>query len=905
MPVPLPQEMLLFCVAVAAAQLFFTSLFLFRARRPAKAAQRPPASVIVPCKGAGPGLEACALSLLAQDYRAPLEFIFVVPDRADPAFAALRAVLERAGDARAKVSVSGASPERCSEKALNLLHGAALASPESRLLAFADSDLVFARGWLERLAAPLADPAVAVATAHALPPPGGLAASLLRLWAAYGSAYLSALGVVSGNSMALRRADFERLGVERAWRASLCEDLALGRLARAAGGRIEHVPGAAPSCAAGTPREVLALTNKWTFYFRVYQPLIWLSGAALTAFKLYAFGWTAAKLYFPPLALLLLGDLLNLALLSSAQRANGGPVPARHLAASVLLLPILNAANFLTSLFRTEVYWGGRRYRPLGPGRVEVLAPGAPAAAPPAAVYALLALAGALTGAAYFAAPLGWLAWFSVAPLYLAALRSSPRGAFLSGWLFGTAGWLTGLAWMAGPLAEFLRLPPAPGLAAFAFLCAAQGLMFALLAWLPRALAPFLARRLGWGEGAAFLAAAMPAAALAEAWFPALFRPYIAITQLWHLPGVQLLEFTGPAGLAWLLYGFNAALALLARDLLERRPARRAAAALAAFCLLAAANEAFGRARLLAVEAEAAAALAAGRSLRVSLLQGCAPVADASRVLNAPGLKIYRALTAQAAAQDRPGLVIWPESVYGRGPLYSPGADGRPAFEPGFARAFSADIPPGPPLLLGSEGGEAGGGRTYNLAFSVDAGRALTGVVKKRLLFPFGEYIPFETAFPRLRAFLPGAGRLSAGGEPEPLPAGGAKAGALICYEDLDSLSPRAFALRGADLLVNLTNELRFGYGLGPAQHLWFSRLRAVEYRKCLLRAVNTGATSAVWPSGRLAGELGILAKGRLALDAPLLPGATFYARHAKALSHTGGMALAALLLAALLRRKL
>ncbi|MEI7529310.1 MAG: glycosyltransferase, partial [Elusimicrobiota bacterium] len=404
MPVPLPGEMILFCAAVAALQFAFTFRFLSRSCRRGGPgpAHSPPVSVIIPCKGVPESLAAGVRSLLDQDYAGTAEYIFVVPAGDDPAFAALGRLL--AGDSRARVSVSGAEPDRCSEKVLNLLHGRALASPGTSVLVFADADLVFPRSWLSELVAPLRDPSVAVSTAHALPAPGGFAGDLMRLWTGYGIVYMDLLGVVSGNSAALSKEDFEGLGVERVWRGALCEDIELGRLARRAGRGVRFAAGAVPTePERRTLRQVLAVTGKWTFYFKYYGPLLWGASAALTAFKLYAAAWAFLTGQFPPLLLLLAGDAVNLSLVSAAF-AGRAPGPAAGMLRCALLTPallLLHAANFVSAAFRREVVWGGRRYRLVSASDVRVL----PAAGGPLSAWAapgpVMIVSGALAGAAF------------------------------------------------------------------------------------------------------------------------------------------------------------------------------------------------------------------------------------------------------------------------------------------------------------------------------------------------------------------------------------------------------------------------------------------------------------------------------------------------------------------------
>jgi len=57
---------------------------------------------------------------------------------------------------------------------------------------------------------------------------------------------------------------------------------------------------------------------------------------------------------------------------------------------------------------------------------------------------------------------------------------------------------------------------------------------------------------------------------------------------------------------------------------------------------------------------------------------------------------------------------------------------------------------------------------------------------------------------------------------------------------------------RHADFLVNLTNDAWFGKSGAPAQHLAMAVTRAVENRRWILRAANTGISAVVDPAGRV-----------------------------------------------------
>ncbi len=383
MVVPSSVEMLSACLAVGTAQLLITLRFFFRVRpRPAKPFRDPPArvSVIVPCKGSPENLESNVRSLLEQDYPGEAEYIFVVPSRGDPAFKNLEAILSRPGPRRSVLISSGAAPSACSEKILNILYGCEHVSENSEILLFADCDLTAPRDWLTGMVRPLENPDVIVATAHTLPAPGpkDIWGQLMKAWVSGGVIYMELMNIISGNSLAISRKDFARLNVPSAWRTSLCEDLTLTRLVSRSGRKVHFVSETIPRSAdSWDRRRFFLILNRWTIYFRFYAKAVWLPGVLLTFFKFYAVWWALSRAEFAPLAALFSADVANLALISRTFKScvrgdlrNQAGLSGRGILRATIYYPLLAASlqivyavNFISSLCRREVVWGGYRYR--------------------------------------------------------------------------------------------------------------------------------------------------------------------------------------------------------------------------------------------------------------------------------------------------------------------------------------------------------------------------------------------------------------------------------------------------------------------------------------------------------------------------------------------------------------
>jgi len=228
-------------------------------------------------------------------------------------------------------------------------------------------------------------------------------------------------------------------------------------------------------------------------------------------------------------------------------------------------------------------------------------------------------------------------------------------------------------------------------------------------------------------------------------------------------------------------------------------------------------------------------------------------------------------LTRQAAAGGA-RLIVWPESS---SPLSvrrpdAPGSAGSGvvtdsvyvSFLGGLARELHVD------LIVGSVDyapGEAGV-RAYNAAFVVGSDGALGASYDKVHLVPFGEYVPLADLLFFVNRMVQGAiGEFAPGRRLQPLPTVAGRTATFICYEAIFPELVRRLTRRDAVLLVNITNDAWFGRSAAPDQHLAMAIVRAVENRRPMVRAANTGISALIDPYGR------ILARAPLLESAVLL----------------------------------
>ena len=182
--------------------------------------------------------------------------------------------------------------------------------------------------------------------------------------------------------------------------------------------------------------------------------------------------------------------------------------------------------------------------------------------------------------------------------------------------------------------------------------------------------------------------------------------------------------------------------------------------------------------------------------------------------------------------------------------------------------------------------------RYYNSVVSLGSGEPQ--LYRKRHLVPFGETIPLEPIvgwFIRSVLAIPLANQ-SAGDAHQPaLALAGQKVAVNICYEDVFGPDIRSQAA-DATLLVNVTNDAWYAHSLAAEQHNQIAAMRALETGRPLLRATNTGITSAIDHEGREIARLPWFTRDTLEVTVTGRQGVTPYVRWGDALPVLVGLAL-------------
>ena len=215
------------------------------------------------------------------------------------------------------------------------------------------------------------------------------------------------------------------------------------------------------------------------------------------------------------------------------------------------------------------------------------------------------------------------------------------------------------------------------------------------------------------------------------------------------------------------------------------------------------------------------------------------------------------------------GLVIWPETAMPFIFLQ----DGANRAIRALPEALSND------LLLGTISRDSRG-RYYNSAYVIGRRGEIVAEYRKNHLVPFGEYTPLADYFPILSQISVAAGDFFPGPSHDPMITDVGKIGMLICYEGVFPSITNDTVRRGAEVLVNITNDAWFGKSSAPYQHFAFYVFRAIETDRYVLRAANTGISAVIDPRGRTCAKTGLFKEDVLSGTFGIRKGETLYVRY-------------------------
>lgn len=467
------------------------------------------------------------------------------------------------------------------------------------------------------------------------------------------------------------------------------------------------------------------------------------------------------------------------------------------------------------------------------------------------------------------------ICWVALVPLLLALVSKDKQGnplnltqgaalGYLCGiiWYLGNCYWIYQTMYLYGGLAK----PIAAGI--LALFCLYLGLYHALFSTLITS----LHRRFGRQLALLLVPCVWVAVELARARITGFPWDFLGITQVDNPALTRLAPITGAYGLSFVIAAVNALWLMRIRVRARRftQPALTLAAVVIAVVLAVGLTRArnprpsptTASATLLQENLSVGAEDTGPQETKQQLLESFSQLSrypsdkyflGIPELPGTPSIVLLRQhAPVNGVAADTPlpsptDLIVWPESP-------APFAD----YDPEFRAAMSALArTANAPIIVDNLGvtpnpAVRGGYDRFNSASFITPSGDFAGRYDKMHLVPFGEYVPFKSILFFAGDLLAEAGDLTHGTRRTMFHYGPHTYGTFICYESVFPNEVRQFVVRGADVLVNISDDGWYGDTSAPWQHLNMVRMRAIENHRWVLRSTNTGVTAAINPYGRV-----------------------------------------------------
>jgi len=345
----------------------------------------------------------------------------------------------------------------------------------------------------------------------------------------------------------------------------------------------------------------------------------------------------------------------------------------------------------------------------------------------------------------------------------------------------------------------------------------------------------------------------------------------IGYSQYKFLGIIQIADITGVYGVSFLVVAVNGALADI--FLLKKRtrdmplfPLSFTVIGFTVLGLFVIFTVVYGQIRLMQERP--------GREFRASVIQGNIEQDkkwDPSYQEDVMG--IYKKLSLEASSSS-PSLIVWPETAV---PFFF-GSEKRYTEDLiDFERRLNAYLLFGSVLVKGKTDQKY---LLSNSAVSLDKTGAVTYVYDKIHMVPFGEYVPLHKILFFINKLVAGIGDYTPGDRYFRAVTPFGEFATLICYEIIFPGLVRKFYVNRGDFMVTITNDAWFGRTTGPYQHFSMAVFRAVENRKPVIRAANTGVSGFIDSNGRIISRTGIFQRLVLTGDVRTDMTRSFYSKY-------------------------
>jgi cellulose synthase/poly-beta-1,6-N-acetylglucosamine synthase-like glycosyltransferase len=359
----------------------------------------PPALLTVPCKGIDTDFDRNIEAFLKLDYE-NYTLHLVVESQDDPAYERLQKIVARCSSVstatQVNVTVAGIA-SGCSQKIHNMLHSCNCAPEGTEIFAFADSDAYVTSVWLQNLVHPLRSKRYGAATGYRwfIPVVNDFASFALSSLNAKVAQMLgnSHFNQAWGGSMAIRTETFRQIGLDKAWKNAISDDLCLSYMVKKAKKKVVFVPAClVASYESTTWPKLFEFARRQFLITRVSTPGTWFFGLFCSLFSLlgswgaFAIAIVAAataypsRLLFTAVPVVFFTAQIIRAVVRQKMIAKLLPDDAKNMKsaaiADVLGVSIWSWLMFiciLTSAFGRKITWRGITYKLLGPTQTEIV----------------------------------------------------------------------------------------------------------------------------------------------------------------------------------------------------------------------------------------------------------------------------------------------------------------------------------------------------------------------------------------------------------------------------------------------------------------------------------------------------------------------------------------------------
>jgi apolipoprotein N-acyltransferase len=459
--------------------------------------------------------------------------------------------------------------------------------------------------------------------------------------------------------------------------------------------------------------------------------------------------------------------------------------------------------------------------------------------------------------------------WFCLVPLLQALLSGDRTGKLLRPYQTALLGYLCGVVWYMGNCYWIYRTmhiyENIPAVASFGIL-----FLFALYVGLYHALFGALVGFLHVKFSRVAVLIAVPflwvAVELARARITGFPWDLLGYTQVDNLTLTRLATWTGVMGISFVIAAINA-LWLLKIPVRGQRVGYVGYGAVAVCSILLT----FAAVRTGQTAAEPVQAVAT--LLQENLGVGTQADKESKQEMLASFSRLSLQPSVPLVPAEKSAIIAWPEAP-------TPFVTSDPTFRRALTKlAQDADAPVIANAVTFGEQTPDGHYNMYNSAAFFNADGSDGGRYDKMHLVPFGEYTPYKPLFFFVGhllddlLFVPGTERRL-------FDANGKHYGVFICYESIFGDDMRQFSRLGAQVLVNISDDGWYGDTSAPWEHLDMVRMRAIENRRWIVRATNTGITAAIDPLGRVTATYPRHIRGSIQVAFGYRDDMTFYTRH-------------------------